>query len=196
MTLQEILSEVQTITGKLGSTHEPLIKGAIQRAILSCHASAFFRNDLVDVNIEGFAVDTSTYKFTGNLPERFRKEKAVSAHYADGSVDRDFTIADEDNLTDYFGCPIPKLVIFMGRNVTVNYCGSPTALQLRYYSFPEIDMEAMTTNSWIVESYPTPIIHKAAYNVFAASGDSEGRTWQGNLYDESKQELVDNFGDV
>lgn len=196
MTIASIVSEVQTITGKHGNTHLPLLKDAIRRAILSCHAAAHFERDLVEYNFASFAVDTSTYKYTDSLPVRFREEhpkEPLIAFYTDGSKFKAFTKSTEEVLLDYFQFKTPNTYMIIGNQIIINYPGQPSAIHLKYFGFPAIDMGAETTDSWIVSDYDIPVVHKSAYNVFAASGDQEGRGWQGELYTEAKDELLRNF---
>jgi hypothetical protein len=199
MTLDDLLEEIQDITGRPDIKAAGIIRSRISQAILKCHAVAEFRRDIVLVNPDEDFAPSNSGKVTFPLPPRFRKLITPIAFYADGTKVMTFEEASsEAPLTNYYGFLKPFTWFVLGNNLHINYLHLPTHFHLEYLAFPEIDWQSTpaTSTSFLLDVYPDIIINYASAKVFAAFGDTDQRDLALGDFAENRAEIIRMFEQV
>lgn len=193
--LNQILKEVQEITARPDFGVLQLIKYAIRDAIRACHASSEFLRDLKSYSAPGF-VASADGMVSIPLPPGFRKlhqDTPVRAVYADGCVKIINIAASGIQVPkDYFNFSANEYYTQFGPEIQVRYCGLPVDVQLVYFSYPAVDITAMTSDSWLIGMYDAAITYRAASRVFTAIGQDQDAVRYEQLFQIEREAIKDN----
>ena len=143
---------------------ETAVKNRLVRAIYELHGVTEFSRDLTVSPPE--AVTGSPMQLT--IPSDFRLLSRIIAYSSTGEeMQVTFEEASVLNPVDYFNFAVPLFYMRRGTEIHVGYSGiSPTTLAIEYLKWPEVDIEAMTTDSWIVETNKG-ILHEKLCGIIA-----------------------------
>lgn len=178
MTLNELIQEVYTITGRSDRSAETLT--AVKAATLKAHQSDFYYKDLFET---GIAFDTSAYIQAlayRNLIPRYRAIKYMRKYDFTNSTPGNFlTIIPPDLVMDRYNVEKTNIAYVAG-----DYIQIKSDTQEQYYLFgcyvnPDITSNNYT--SWIALDHPYCIIFDAAGTVFKAIGKDDESTTYKNL---------------
>jgi hypothetical protein len=172
MTLNELIAEVYTLTGRPDLVAET--SAAIRKATLKMHSLDFFYRDLQE-EIIGFPTTAfkQQYDLQINIPS-YRAIKYVRRWNAvPTGMENYFTKLEPDAVLDSYGREATNIWYVAGAMLNIKGKEQISNLVLGYYRHPDITTNGFS--SWIAIEQPFAIIEEACANIFQMIGHAEMR---------------------
>jgi hypothetical protein len=170
MTLNEIIAEVYTLTGRPDLVTET--SAAVRKATLKMHSIDYFYRDLQETII-GFPVAAykQQYDLGVNIPS-YRAIKFVREwNQVHAGNERYLNAVEPDAIVSNYGREFTDIWYVAGTMLNLKCTNLITNLVIGYYKHP--DIATNTYSSWIAIEQPFAIIEEACANIFQMIGHAE-----------------------